>query len=368
MLTQCHTFKINVQLKRSDKMNQRSRNICWTITKKPVETDEEFLSWVSSNDWLTNPLTSFTNIKYMVWEIEHGEEGGRLHVQGYTEFKNPITWSAIKRDADTQYIHLEKRLGTAQQASDYCKKEGHFHEYGELSDTRTQEKHQEQKARFNEMRNKVRLLSDEEWQEEYPREYVIYNTWYTKERSKVEAERPLQAFDGDLKDRNLWIWGVAGCGKSKYCYDHYPLAYWKPANKWWDGYKGQDEVVLDDIDPETCKYLTRHIKIWADRYPFEAEFKGSSKKIRPKTFIITSNYSIEDCFPTETERATMNRRFKVIHMGEPTPPAHPMWLPPELPTLPLTPTQELPSPPIIQRRPLLTRELSFEIFGTCKKI
>lgn len=90
------------------------------------------------------------------------------------------------------------------------------------------------------------------------------------------------------------------------------------ANKWWDGYKGEPFVLLDDLDPDSAKPLRRHLKVWADRYGFLAEAKGGHACPTHKLFYVTSQYSIEECFPDDrkTQEAIL-RRFKVIHMANP---------------------------------------------------
>lgn len=62
----------------------------------------------------------------------------------------------------------------------------------------------------------------------------------------------------------LWLWGKPGCGKTRYATAHFKLAYKKLQNKWWDGYTGQEAVLLDDLGKETAKALTTHMKLWAD--------------------------------------------------------------------------------------------------------
>lgn len=99
----------------------------------------------------------------------------------------------------------------------------------------------------------------------------------------------LDTINGDMP--NLWLWGDAGTGKSFYCRSNWPNAYLKMCNKWWDGYDGEDSVLIEDIGIESGKMLSHHIKIWADRYPFLAESKGLVRKIRPSIILVTSNYS-----------------------------------------------------------------------------
>ena len=110
---------------------------------------------------------------------------------------------------------------------------------------------------------------------------------------------------------NEWYWGEPGTGKTRKAWEENPGLYVKNINKWWDHYENEDVVLLDDWDPNH-KCLVQYLKTWADRYPFCAEVKGSSRLIRPKKIIVTSNYPIEDCFdPIDAE--AIRRRFKVTH-------------------------------------------------------
>lgn len=110
----------------------------------------------------------------------------------------------------------------------------------------------------------------------------------------------------------LWIYGPPGTGKSFYARNNYGQSlYHKAQNKWWDGYQHQDFVLLDDLDTNV---LGHYLKIWADRYAFMAECKGSSILIRPKKFIVTSNYTPEDLFHDPVLAQAIRRRFYFIHI------------------------------------------------------
>lgn len=111
---------------------------------------------------------------------------------------------------------------------------------------------------------------------------------------------------------NEWIYGPPGTGKSRMARDQNPDHYDKPLNKWWDDYKGQSCVILDDFSKEhAC--LGPHLKRWADHYPFTAEVKGGATNLRPAKIVVTSNYAIEEIWQDFDTQTAIRRRFNVIN-------------------------------------------------------
>jgi len=96
--------------------------------------------------------------------------------------------------------------------------------------------------------------------------------------------------------RGIWIFGPSGVGKSQYARLKFPGHYPKLCNKWWDGYQGQKNVIMDDIGKEHAKCLGQQLKIWGDRYGCILENKGGSMPSAHINFVVTSQYSIEDIF------------------------------------------------------------------------
>ena len=80
--------------------------------------------------------------------------------------------------------------------------------------------------------------------------------------------------------------GRTGIGKSRYCAENYPNAFWKRKGDWWDGYDGHDIVIIDEfygwLPLDTMLGLM-------DRYPLMVDTKGSAVEFQAKTLCITSN-------------------------------------------------------------------------------
>lgn len=91
-----------------------------------------------------------------------------------------------------------------------------------------------------------------------------------------------------------------------------PEAFIKNPNKWWDGYAGQEVVIIDDLSKDHER-LGYYLKIWADHYPFPGECKGATMQARPKKLVVTSNYHPRDIWDDPSVVEPILRRFKVIH-------------------------------------------------------
>jgi hypothetical protein len=129
--------------------------------------------------------------------------------------------------------------------------------------------------------------------------------------------RKAKKWNGQLPRKNLWLWGKTGPGKSRWANSQVPP--WntlkKNCNKWWCGYSGQNTrlVLIEDYPSVQSggNCLVHHMKLWSDRYPFQGEVKGSSLLIQPGRFciIVTSNFSIAQCFQNEEDINAIKRRF-----------------------------------------------------------
>lgn len=252
---------------------------------------------------------------YLIVGRETAPTTGTPHYQGFVYFRNARSFQGV-RELLPEGAHIEpkSRNSTFEQAADYCRKGGDFFENGVLP------MDQSRKG------DAGKLSSEQRWElaksgifeslppEHYPRYRAIYSEF------RVVGDRD--------ELRNFWICGPSGCGKSRYVRDTYGPGtelggdmgfFTKMMNKWWDGYRDEDVVLLDDFDPNHGEYLGYHLKIWTDHYAFNAEIKNGTIKLRPKVFLVTSQYPIHRCFKEPETVDAIERRFEVLQLA-PFPP------------------------------------------------
>ena len=254
-------------------------------------------------------ITQFEHpdVKYCVGGFEVGDSGTR-HIQGFVEFRNRKMLAGVKRIFPT--AHLEVKRGTVEQAVTYCKKDGDWFEHG----IRPVEQYVNgAKASKEKWQGILKMASESDLsgiKRDYPSEYVRY--YHSIKRiSKDEMQKP----DDLASPCGCWYYGPAGTGKTTKARTENPGAYIKSRDKWWDGYNSQEVVILDDLDKYNVS-LGGSLKDWADKWTFKAEEKGGVKWIRPKVFIVTSQYSIDQIWEDVETREALHRRFVKTHFNK----------------------------------------------------
>jgi len=259
------------------------------------------------DNWGVQLVAALTELgaNYYIWGKEIAPSTGTPHLQGYVQLKKRKYFKTICKLLPS--IHITIIRGSSQDNIDYCQKvDDDYYEFGEYrSVARGRGK---QKEDWDILVNQAREGQLDEIREHNPREYALYyRTWIQMKVDNMSPEA--------TKKVCIWLHGAPGLGKSRGVWSLFPEAYPKMSNKWWDGYRGQQDVILDDLGTHVLFDL---LKRWSDRYKVIGEVKGLACPLSFVNFIITSNYSIRGLAAksgSEVDEVTIQaiqRRFQEV--------------------------------------------------------
>ncbi|APG55794.1 Rep [Pelorivirus melia] len=254
------------------------------------------------------------NCEWLVFGHEHSSGQGTPHLQGAITFNKRTYLATLKKLIPR--AHFEIMQGNPQQSKDYCTKEdtSSYFEKGIMPKPQHQAGNEANEAKWE----SAYQAAKEGRFDDIPRSLWIKHMRSFKqifEDAKQDTDMT-EYTDQDLKHHFLWIWGPTGTGKSHTAHriakelspDEPP--YIKDLNKWWNGFTKQRVVIIEEADPKRCEHLASYFKKWADKWAFTAEAKGTVfPSCRPEYIIVTSNYSIAECFPEDADRLPLERRF-----------------------------------------------------------
>nr|QRV62027.1 replicase [ssDNA virus sp.] len=289
----------------AQKTTKRQEAKRWVFTLNNYTAEEEAAVKALECEWL-------------IFGHEHQSEG-TPHLQGAIALKKKKLLTAMKKLIPR--AHFEIMRGKPSDSKEYCTKEDkeNFFEKGEMP--------QEQTKAATE-------ANQEKWENAYaaaitgdfdsiPRDlWIKYMRSFKQAYEDNKQDPDMEDYgDKDLKNHFLWLWGPTGTGKSHTAHqiakkiDPEEAPYIKDLNKWWNGFTKQKVVIIEEADPKRCEHLASDLKKWADKWAFTAEAKGTVfPSCRPEYIIVTSNYTLRECFPDENDYLPLERRFTEIHL------------------------------------------------------
>lgn len=240
---------------------------------------------------------------YLLFGREVGESG-TPHLQGYIEFPSKKGFGAVKALLGER-VHLEKRRGSQQEATDYCRKsdpapmefgtptvsnQGRRSDLGQLVD----------ELKGGASLKDVALAN--------PELYCKYRNGLRDIANMVASEQEKRV------PRNVFIWGTPGTGKSRWAHGLKPESTWiYGGSGWFDGYSGQDVAIFDDFNDDATRSggipLGTFLKL-LDRYPLQVPIKGGFVNWNPEIIIFTANRDLSEfyqCHPGHDGGAILRR-------------------------------------------------------------
>lgn len=293
---------------RSDK---KSRYACFTYygTNEPARLCED-------------------TVKYLVWQWEICPDTGRRHAQGYAEFKNALSIKSIQNKLNCPGAHIEERRGTAEQASEYCKKKdsaevpGEYHESGTIS-----------KAPAPGKRNDLLILKEKAESgasiAEMFRDDECFGHMLKYSGAMQTYIDLLNQKKRDFKTQGWWFYGKTMTGKTHRSYalceeileskfgitegwEEEVYNFVASDQNWWDKYTGQKCVVMNDFRGNQIQYAEL-LKL-VDKWPHSVRRRNTSpREFVAHVLIINSPFSpgqaYEGMLHTEDKITQLERRF-----------------------------------------------------------
>lgn len=268
----------------------RERYRCWMFT---LFDEPNYEHWKEQAE----------KIQYLIGQKEVCPSTGKEHFQGYVELKDKAYgMRSVKQILGSNNVHLERRRGNQESAIAYVTKE----------ETRIQNSvgpyilgNKKIQGKRNDLETAVAMVKEGskvvEVVEKLPGmlKYHKHLQWYKNEL---------------IPDRNwetevIILQGESGTGKTRYAHEQDPDIFVCPDNegKWFDGYEGQESVLIDDFYG-TIRY--DFLLKLCDRYKMKVPIKGGFVNWAPKRIYITSNQDYKAWYP---QTVALERRIKMVH-------------------------------------------------------
>lgn len=261
----------------------RFRNCCVTFNNYPENFDVKTLE----------PLCN-----YYVIGKEIGESG-TPHLQCYLELKKQTRLKSVQVMFKSK-VHVERRKGTAQQASKYCMKDGNFVTYGTISNPGKRTDISSLREAVKAGKSVCELYDEHDAMWKYHRaakDYKLHLDMQEKQFTPMEV---------------ICLIGPPGSGKTRLANTMDPDIFHVPSCEplWFDGYSGEKTILFDDY--YGALKWGKLLQL-LDGYRFSVPVKGGFVWKKWTKVIITSN-ALPKCWYQTEDYTALERRITEIKM------------------------------------------------------
>lgn len=263
---------------------------------------------ITRNNWDDEDLKTIEDCKaqakYMKWQFEQGEECGTPHFHLYIYWEHPNRFSTMKELFPKAFI---ERPRSALACIKYCGKE----------ETRTDGPYEfgvcPKQGRRTDIEEAYEDLekgiSEREFVKKHTGVAMKYPRGVKEVKSALMSER-----DPNNAPEVRWYYGPTGSRKTSSVFRDFATVYVKDNTIWWDGYKQQSCILIDDFDMKSWNF--RDLLRLLDRYPYQGQVKGGYVQINSPFIIITCEHHPNNYWQG-SEYAQMCRRIRLCRKHTP---------------------------------------------------
>lgn len=266
-----------------------------------------------------------SNVRYAVYQLEEGEEGTQ-HFQGYVEFERSVRFSALKKLLPE--AHWEPRLGSRDEARDYCMKKDDTYIEGPWEHGTWRSAGQGNRSDMTAIRDKLEKgVPFEEVKREHFGTFARYEEYfynYYMQYKKLQLEYPtnddgsaleLRKWQHELikyldepivRRRIIWVWSQESeLGKTtfrQWLQAHYKAKVLNGCTKLWDTLMAYREhsIVLYDVPRQAPldAELTAQLETMSDGgIVTSTKFKVMEKFVKAHIVVFCNRPPPEDKLP-----------------------------------------------------------------------
>lgn len=258
----------------------------------------KFARWSFTNFDLEFDYSVLMNIcSYLIVGLETCPTTKTLHHQCYVEFENKRVFNSIKKLIPR--AHIESAKGGPDANKKYCSKDNEvILEYGAMK----------QQGKRTDLDKVKLMIKNGATMDDIIDTSANYQCIKASEVI-LKFKEPKRKW----KPKIFWYWGPTGTGKTRTAVDEAGERFWMSNKdlKWWEGYDGHDNVIIDDFRESYCEFheLLRIL----DRYEYRVMVKGGSRQLRAQNIWITCPSPPERVYSHITEDVKqLLRRIDVV--------------------------------------------------------
>lgn len=259
-----------------------------------------FTRWneTENSQWMPNPDAWSKIPQYLIGQVELCPDTNRVHFQGYVCFRSVLRGSQVQRLLGNN-AHVERRRGKHSESKTYCSKvETRLVASGDVTIFGDDHGIPEGAGARTDLAGVMALIDGGATELEVAtNNFTIWCRYY----KAFNRYAMLSAKPRNWEMTIISLIGPTGCGKTRMAYDTYPDLYSlstpKGSGTYWDGYSGQEVVLIDEMYGN--RFSWGALLMLLDRYPFKVPVHGGFVEFTSKVIILISNKHPRDWYTNE---------------------------------------------------------------------